>query len=74
MPDRSTPKYGICKRCGEELIPKFFIEEETVLEGPHPYQSYHKTGRVRQAVDYLFCDYCGVKEAVDDSFDGPWHY
>lgn len=66
-------KYGFCPQCGADLIPKFFIEKETVLVGPSGCSSYHETGRQRRAVDYLFCDECGAKEPVDDSFDGPWH-
>lgn len=67
-------KYGTCSCCGEELSPVFFTEEETVMEGPAGYKHPCPTGRVRKAVDYLVCECCGHKEAVDDSFDGPWRY
>lgn len=60
--------FGICPQCEVNLVPIYFWEEEESLhEG-----SYIKTGRVRKAVDYLICPYCGEKHAVDDSFDGPW--
>ncbi len=67
-------RYGNCKICGGELQPVFFIEEETVMEGPPGYQHPCRTGRIRRAVDYLVCDNCGHKECVDDTFDGPWHF
>ena len=34
----------------------------------------HRTGRVKNAVDYLYCPECGRTYIVDDSFDGPWQY
>ena len=67
-------KYGTCARCGGDLSPVFFTEEEEILEGSPGARYLSKTGRIRRAVDYLVCDYCGHKEAVDDTFDGPWHY
>lgn len=62
-------EYGICERCGISLIPRWFTEEERkIVNG-----SMYKTGRVRQAVDVLFCPHCLKEYCVDDSFDGNWH-
>ena len=46
----------------------WFIDEEyKTMQG-----MMYKTGRKRQAVDYLVCPVCYKRECVDDSFDGPW--
>ena len=63
-------RYGCCPRCGGKLYPVYFKDEETVVRSGH----YVKTGRVRTAVDYLYCRLCGDKEPVDDTFDGQWHF
>lgn len=62
-------KYGVCSRCGTDLVPVWFIDEETKVTNGHMY----KTGRKRRAVDYLECPFCFKKECVDDSFDGDWY-
>ena len=62
--------FGTCSSCGENLKPVWFVEEETIVD-PIFHTLIH-TGRTRRAVDYLECPYCGCKECVDDSFDGPW--
>lgn len=62
--------YGSCSKCGADLAPVYFTEEEYRIE-PITHIQY-KTGRSRRAVDYLLCDCCGNTEAVDDSFDGLW--
>lgn len=55
--------------CGGQLLPVWFIEEETkVVAG-----ALLHTGRKRRAVDHLYCDSCFNRECVDDSFDGPWY-
>ena len=61
--------YGECERCGGELKPVWFIEEEykTTNDG-HKY----RTGRKRRAVSHLTCDNCLKNYCVDDSFDGAW--
>lgn len=59
--------YGNCNICGGNLKPSWFKQQE--------YNNYGtKTGRVKNAVDYLICECCFKKFAVDDSFDGAWHY
>lgn len=61
-------KYGTCERCGTDLIPIWFTEEERkVVNG-----IMSKTGRTRQAVDVLSCPHCLKEYCVDDSFDGNW--
>ena len=58
-----------CPECGEQMSPVWFEEEETVLEDGH----YYRTGRKRDAVDYLTCPYCFHNECVDGDFmGGPW--
>lgn len=57
-------KYGNCESCNSELLPAWFTQEE-VMNG-------YKTGRTRQAVDFLVCPVCLKKYIVDDSFDKPW--
>lgn len=59
-----------CERCGNEMRPVLFEEEETVVQNGNMY----KTGRKRTAVSHLECTVCGKKAAIDDSFDGNWHY
>ncbi len=60
-------RYGTCFKCGDELHPEWFIDEE------YDYHGY-PTGRVRRDVSVLICECCGNRESVDDSFAGPWHY
>lgn len=61
--------FGRCPDCNTELEPVYFTEEErTVFE-----KANVKTGRVREAVDYLLCPLCGTRFIVDDSFDTSWH-
>ena len=62
-------KYGYCSECGAPLEPVWFTEEETKVVGGIMIH----TGRTRRAVSHLECPDCFNKEAVDDSFDGPWH-
>ena len=61
-------KYGQCPECGADMEAVWFIDEEyKTMQG-----MMYKTGRKRQAVDYLVCPICYTRECVDDSFDGPW--
>lgn len=62
-------KYGLCDRCGAELIPIRFEEEETIVEYGHIVH----TGRKRIAVSHLTCPYCFKNFPIDDSFDGSWY-
>lgn len=59
--------FGKCGICNVDLEPVLFMEEERDLRG-------YLTGRVRRAVDYLYCPCCGQKEICDSSFDGEWHF
>lgn len=61
-------KYGECPYCGDDLIPIWFTEEETVVI----HGTLCKTGRKRRAVSHLSCPTCLRNECVDDSFDMPW--
>lgn len=64
-------KYGVCLVCGSQLEPVLFTEKEEKLVDGH----YIETGRYRINVDYLLCENCGHKEAVDgESFAGEWRY
>lgn len=58
-----------CPRCGASMKPVYFTEEEYEISSAG-YR--YKTGRVRRAVSHFECPHCLNKEAVDDSFDGPW--
>lgn len=61
--------FGLCPYCGSPLEAVWFTEDEyKISSSGAPY----KTGRTRRAVDYLFCEPCGKKQCVDDSFDGEW--
>lgn len=61
-------EYGYCVECGYPLEPVYFEEkEEKIVQGIRI-----PTGRVRTAVNYLYCPMCGHKEVVDDTFDEPW--
>jgi len=53
------------RSCKPMLARVWFVEEERSKQG-------FRTGRIRNAVSHLLCEYCGHKEAVDDSLDGPW--
>ena len=58
-----------CRKCGKEMTPIMFKEEEYATE----YGMSYKTGRYRRACNYLVCEHCGNKECVDDDFmAGPW--
>lgn len=60
--------FGICEDCGVELEAVWFTEYEyRTING-----SMYRTGRYRNAVDYLICPMCLNKQCVDDSFDGLW--
>lgn len=59
--------YGECEECGVKLEAVWFKEIEYNWEYNCP------TGRIRDAVDYLFCPVCGSKSCVDNTFDGSWH-
>lgn len=61
--------YGECPVCGNDLSPIWFVEEQI----KHDHGVIYKTGKKRNAVDYLICEYCGHKECVDDTFDGAWY-
>jgi predicted nucleic-acid-binding Zn-ribbon protein len=61
-------KYGECPRCGSELHPIWFTEDEYKTTGEWQY----KTGRKRTSCSHLECPDCGQKECVDDTFDGNW--
>lgn len=56
--------YGKCS-CGANLMPVWFTEEETEIEGGRMY----KTGRKRTACSHLSCSNCLKNVCVDDSFD-----
>ena len=62
--------YGYCSECDAPMLPVWFTEYEEETIGGYR----HKTGRKREACDYLYCPICGTRECVDDSFDGPWHH
>lgn len=64
-----TPCFGKCSRCGGNLLPVYFTEEERKVECGHLIY----TGRKRTAVSHLSCESCMKNECVDDSFDGPWY-
>lgn len=55
----------ICRHCKCPMQPAIYKEKE-----------YNKnkipTGRIKFAVEYLFCPICGETSCVDDSFDGDW--
>lgn len=59
-------KYGLCDRCNEPLIPRWFEDKEFYPGTATP------TGRTRTAVAYLYCPSCLKRYCVDDSFDGVW--
>lgn len=61
--------FGDCPNCGSPLNAVWFTEEEYKITD---FGAMYRTGRKRRAVDYLLCEYCGKKQCVDDSFDGPW--
>ena len=55
-----------CPRCYYPLEPCVYEEKEL--------NQYNKpTGRIRNAVSYLYCPICGETSCVDDSFDGGWY-
>ena len=58
--------FGNCTKCNKPLRPVYFVEEEIGNCGI-------PTGRIRDAVDYLYCPICGKKEAIDgETGSGPW--
>ena len=58
--------FGNCVKCNEPLRPVCFMEKELNNSGI-------PTGRIRAAVDYLYCPICGKKEAIDgETGSGPW--
>ena len=61
--------YGVCSNCNANLMPVWFIEEETKIVGGRMY----KTGRKRRAVSHLECPCCFKSVCVDDSFEEEWH-
>lgn len=61
-------KYGVCSKCGADLIPSWFTEEEVKYIG----RSIVKTGRNKTSCSHLECPSCFTKECVDDTFDGNW--
>lgn len=60
--------YGNCEKCNLPLNADWFIDKEFEPN------SNILTGRIKYAVDYLYCPYCLKKYPIDDTFDGPWHY
>lgn len=60
-------RYGRC-RCGGELMPVWFLEEELEIVGG----VMVKTGRTRRACSHLTCSICLKNNCVDDSFDVPY--
>ena len=70
MADTHEAFYGLCTRCGGDLVPVTFKdEEEKITRDGWKY----RTGRWRIAVSHLECPYCLKNYCVDDTFDGPWH-
>lgn len=64
-------KYGKYVKCGSELAPVWFEENESKVENG----GLIYTGRKRMNVAYLECINCLHKECVDDeTFSGLWHY
>lgn len=59
--------YPVCPRCGCDMMPVWFIEEE------YDSKYHYKTGRKRRACSHFECPECFQKECVDDSFDGEWY-
>ena len=57
---------GYCVICEHPLSKVWFDEPE--------YKNHRPTGRYRRAVSHFLCENCGHKEAVDDTFDGPWAF
>lgn len=61
---------GFCERCGTELEPVYFREEESYID---EYGHLMRTGRTRRAVDYLVCPNCLKRYIVDGDFgNGEW--
>lgn len=63
-------KYGKCDRCGSDMMPVWFTEEEYKRGSVG---SLIKTGRKRRACSHLECPSCFRSYCVDDSFDGRWY-
>ena len=61
--------YGFCSKCNYPLSATFFEQEEykTVQGIMIP------TGRKKIACNYLYCEFCGTKETVDDTFYSEWY-
>ena len=58
-----------CCKCGEEMSPIMFKDEEYRVE----HGTTYKTGRYRAVCSHLQCEYCGHTECVDGDFmAGPW--
>lgn len=58
-----------CPDCGGRMEKVLYTEEEMDYSQGRP----RPTGRKRINVDYLLCECCGHKEAVDgDTFAGGW--
>ena len=55
----------LCRYCGSPMAKKWFTEYEEI--------NGVRTGRRRQAVDYLYCLQCFRQEPVDDSMDREWY-
>ena len=64
----SSVDFGNCCECNIPLEPVWFKDIEFQPNSNIP------TGRVKLAVNYLFCPYCLKKFTVDDTFDGDWFY
>lgn len=62
--------YGVCEKCGADMQPVWFTEEEYKVTNDG---FRYRTGRERRAVSHLECPYCFAKACVDDTFDGAWH-
>lgn len=62
--------YGVCEKCGADMQPVWFTEEEYKVTNDG---IMCRTGRERRAVSHLECPCCFTKACVDDTFDGAWH-
>lgn len=60
--------FGNCSECGISLKAEWFKDIEFYSKSNIP------TGRIRYAVNYLYCPCCLKHFCVDDSFDGNWYY
>ena len=71
MLEQGFTKCPVCNNNAkwEEYSSSWGTEEEFIVQNNH----LIKTGRKRRIVAYLQCENCFKKQAIDDSFDGPWY-